>query len=506
MKDILFKVLMLKGDAGNPTDEQTVAAVGEYIQQHPEVTIDENIINSTVNEWLDDHPEVMVQDGSLEESKFSDALKLKSIKDYVTPEMFGAKGDNTADDTTPIQNAINYAQTNKLELFFPSNAYKVTSTLIISAGINIRGNKGFINATINDDPVIKFAPTAEIRGYRIAKIGVRNYGTGNAVEIDGEYSFITCLISECSFYAASGWCLKVGELFSHTKVQLCTFAGNGIYAECGDANIFEKNMFYGANSTGIYLNTPSYGELNNAIINNTIVNAGYSILIDSGDQTWICNNQIEYNGTSDSSNNPSAMVYLRGDTRAVKHCIIQNNNFGGGTHLNYGIYIKCGDENVITGNRFVAVNTDDIYVANGGATGSTRNYFIDDNFSVPQQSNPREDVYQKVKIDAALPKCLIGCWHTLTPTNSVNPLYYKKTKEGNVIFAPYHFALSAMPSVLFTLPVQYRPNQATFVKAGTSMTGNEVLLKINYNGEVTFVETQTALNFDLQIPPIVVPF
>lgn len=337
-----------------------------------------------VDNWLDNHPEATttVQDGSLTEAKFADSLKLKTINNYVTPEMFGAKGNGSADDTTAIQNSINEAALNGFPLYFAKKTYKVTNTLSIPSRIDIIGNSCFINGTVDDAPVIRYATTAEIRNSSISSIGVRNYGTGDALEIRSDYSFVTCLIRECSFYAASGWCLRLNEKFSHSKVQLCTFSGNGIYAECGDANTFEKNMFFGVGKTGIYLNTPTYGELNNAIINNTIVNAGYAILIDSGDQTWICNNQIEYNGSSDSTNNPSAMVYLRGSTRSVKHCMIQNNNFGGGTHLNYCLYINCGEENVISGNRFVATNTSDIHVMNGGATGSNRNYFMDDNTSI----------------------------------------------------------------------------------------------------------------------------
>jgi hypothetical protein len=109
MKDkIIFKTLMLKGDAGEPTDQQTQAAVDQYMQDHPEAAIDETIINSAVSDWLDDHPEATstVLDGSLTEQKFSELLKKKSIKDYVTPEMFGAIGDGVTDDSVAIQAVI----------------------------------------------------------------------------------------------------------------------------------------------------------------------------------------------------------------------------------------------------------------------------------------------------------------------------------------------------------------------------------------------------------------
>ena len=44
-----------------------------------------------INNWLDNHPEATttVQDKSLTISKFTDELRLQTINDYVTPEMFG---------------------------------------------------------------------------------------------------------------------------------------------------------------------------------------------------------------------------------------------------------------------------------------------------------------------------------------------------------------------------------------------------------------------------------
>ena len=64
-------------------------------------------------EWMDQE----VPDGSMTEAKLSNALKLKTIKDYVTPEMYGAEGDGVTDDTIAIRDAVNSGY--KLIIFSP---------------------------------------------------------------------------------------------------------------------------------------------------------------------------------------------------------------------------------------------------------------------------------------------------------------------------------------------------------------------------------------------------
>lgn len=97
-------------------------------------------VADAVSDWLDDHPEATttVQDGSLTESKFTNELKLKTIKDYVTPQMFGAVANGTTDDTAAIQSAINACATNGGIVFFPAGKYVITA-IEVKKGVNLCG-------------------------------------------------------------------------------------------------------------------------------------------------------------------------------------------------------------------------------------------------------------------------------------------------------------------------------------------------------------------------------
>lgn len=86
-----------------------------------------------------------VSDGSLTEEKFSDALKLKAIKDYVTPEMYGAKGDGITDDATAIKTAFDSGSPVK----FSPKTYLVKSVLNVVKTPLIDGNGATIDVQLS---------------------------------------------------------------------------------------------------------------------------------------------------------------------------------------------------------------------------------------------------------------------------------------------------------------------------------------------------------------------
>jgi len=103
-------------DTGLPTDEQTAQAVNDWLGAHPEAT-------------------TTVVDGSLTEAKFSNSLKLKTIKDYVTPEMFGAVGDGATDDTAAVQAAFDDGN-----IVLLTKTYYITSPLQASKYMRVIGS------------------------------------------------------------------------------------------------------------------------------------------------------------------------------------------------------------------------------------------------------------------------------------------------------------------------------------------------------------------------------
>lgn len=82
-----------------------------------------------------------VQDGSLTESKFSDALKMSAINDYVTPEMFGAVGDGVTDDTKALQDMFDSGK----DVYLPSKTY-LTDGNDINTSIHISTNNATLKA------------------------------------------------------------------------------------------------------------------------------------------------------------------------------------------------------------------------------------------------------------------------------------------------------------------------------------------------------------------------
>ncbi len=99
----------------------------------------------------------------------------------VRPEWFGALGDGTTNDTTAIQNTINYAGTNGLIVEFDAKNYEIT-TLTMSDGIKLIGRNTTLTQVRTSGtaiPVITTGSNNEIDGFTIICDPVNNTYTDN---------------------------------------------------------------------------------------------------------------------------------------------------------------------------------------------------------------------------------------------------------------------------------------------------------------------------------------
>lgn len=100
-----------------------------------------------LNKWLDKHPEATttVRDGSLTAEKFTEDLKRRTIKDNMTPQMYGAVGDGVTDDTQALQDYADDCNDNQYSsMYIPTQKedYYITSPVVVTEpGIRVYGEK-----------------------------------------------------------------------------------------------------------------------------------------------------------------------------------------------------------------------------------------------------------------------------------------------------------------------------------------------------------------------------
>lgn len=158
-----------------------------------------------------------IADEAVTESKLSAELKLKTIKDYVTPEMYGAKGDGSTDDTVSIQEAFDSGR----PVFFDKKTYLVSSAIHLGAGSIAFG--------CGETSVIKMNDSVEIS--KVFKTN-RN-GNDNDIEIFGLKFRANALASTDD---ESG--LVAIELVTSTNVKIhdCFFTGFHKNIECTECS------------------------------------------------------------------------------------------------------------------------------------------------------------------------------------------------------------------------------------------------------------------------------
>ena len=164
-------------------------------------------------------------------------------KGIVNVKQFGAYGDGTHDDTTAIQNAINYINDTDIEtqqivpsnpswlryfatsktLYFPNGKYKIQSTLNFNGSryYNIDGNNSYIEST-SSLPIFKFS------GYGGTKSIIKNLVFNevyNAITFDNTNLDTSKVnIENCKFIGTTSYAIIYDNRSSMLTLKNCIFS------------------------------------------------------------------------------------------------------------------------------------------------------------------------------------------------------------------------------------------------------------------------------------------
>ena len=135
----VYAILKRQIQSGGATPEQIQQAVDAYLEENP-VQPGATVEQAAQIEQNKTDIQKLNKNGSINEEKLSDNLKLKTIKDYITIEMFNGKGDGISDDSQAFKDAILYAKQNKIkEIRLLSKTYLINDGFEIDFPVLITG-------------------------------------------------------------------------------------------------------------------------------------------------------------------------------------------------------------------------------------------------------------------------------------------------------------------------------------------------------------------------------
>lgn len=162
--------------------------------------------------------------------------EIVDLKVFVTPQMFGAYGDGSHDDTQALQNAFNHVATNGGYLFIPKGRYKVTSPITVDWSSTSSTRRNFLQKIIGagSQAFERYYDNTVIIGYNIpAYRGVIELvGNGNTW---GTETRIEDLAIECDSASCDpmSFALRYGDARNFKLSRVKLRGHNGIYARCG---------------------------------------------------------------------------------------------------------------------------------------------------------------------------------------------------------------------------------------------------------------------------------
>lgn len=285
-------------DEGLPTDEQTAQAVTNWLNDHPEAT-------------------TTVADGSLTYAKL-----VRGTLGYVIPEMFGAVGDSTTDDTIAVQSAINYCGANGLPLLL-IKTYGVTALKLNYNNLMICGSGEMTGFSALDNSAMFTTDNSSCADFTFRDFKMSGNGLGGKGFYSvGSHRLSSYLIDNLTI---NDFDIALDIESWVSNITNCWIIGNRIGLQlhgCNAVRIEGCSIFgFETNTDGIGIKSTSYNTAI-SIVNNTLQHLGGAILLYSGSSYTISGNYFEYN---ESDTYP--VILVDGSTSRDLKCVIIEGNY-----------------------------------------------------------------------------------------------------------------------------------------------------------------------------------
>lgn len=394
---------------------------------------------------------------------------------------FGAVGDGATNDTTAIQNAINYAETNQSPLYIPEQIFVVTA-LTVSNPLKIYGPGTLKRLNALNSAIVSISSgTVEIDGLTIlgpeanTKIAVTNQPERGieVMGVDTPSQLSNIVIKNCTINGVAGmgvW-VQYAEtvLIENNNVSYCGYAGiqllsvvHGIVTKnrvdnidsvtSGSPNWYgialsrnaSVNLSTSARCTNcivsenIVSNVPqwtgidAHAALKSCFINNNIYYCAYGIVLQydssslafpsSVEEFIVSGNIIE--GAADLTENRSGIACIGQPSTKNKNIEINNNilkNCGSYGNTIGAIYVNDTDSSIVSDNTIISSIRHGI-----GLNGACNNLVIKNNIvnGVVDGDLLNNRSYMYVQM-ANLTNCLLQSnrFYNTTGTALANPVY-----------------------------------------------------------------------------------
>lgn len=431
------------------------------------------------------------------------------LRDFVSVKDFGAVGDGVTDDTVAIQAAA----ISSSSISVPDGDFVISSEVNMTIPKSVIGNGPLskIKTTAGFSGImfrVGAAAGVDPKGWTVSHLDVTNNGSAsNVFAIDialaGEYVSKFTLSDVISNTQVSEYFVKlinsipnIDGLF--TSVFEDNWSLGGYYLEnIGDSVIFQRNTTTGA-GVGYYVN--ELGTAANIIIRDgNCTSAGGALNVVKGANVIFDGMQVECPVAFTGSNNAAVSVH-RPSGGSVYNTKITNNNINTQGNPLYCVYVGNAFGTTIDGNELYCDPATGAHIyldtgASGTIIGSNKYYSSVTGAEIsPIISNNgvgTVGVWSNASISLA-------GW--TSQGASENPLGFFKDRDGTVhLRGRVAGAAAASGSVLFTLPVGFRPKIKDYqisAFGAVSFVRGEVIFLVASTGNVTILTNNTT-NLDL---------